>query len=236
MGTVFLHGRRGGVNPLNFRVLGGTAAPSGPKENDIWVNSDTEITGWVFSVAEPAAPVEGMVWIATGKSGGLEFNALKKNGIQVYPMSAKQYIDGAWVDKTAKSYQGGGWVGWITELYLYNNGEYDPDITGWTCDTGTQLYSSSGEQYVGSSSYCTKPVDLTNYTTLTAEGVASRKGSIRVANEAFSATLAYADFSITERGYVTIDISDINGNCYIGIASESGSMVGSVTCYSIMLS
>lgn len=104
---------------LNFEVVGGTSQPSTPKANTIWVNTSTSITDWVFSATQPTA-ASGRVWIATGTSSAVEFNALKKNGIQVYPISAKQYIGGAWVDKTAKSYQNGAWVEWVT--YLFQSG------------------------------------------------------------------------------------------------------------------
>ena len=235
------------LNALNFEVVGGTSAPSNPKENTIWVNTDTEITGWDFGVGDMPARldisnavkatnvvsgvsngaisfkgdlspvwsnsyiakarmiagvtyvfsmnlgygrmgiysdatgnerlnfVEGInsdsvinddihsveltltrttdvylhfctdipgengkpafttpisfypkgvnTWIQTGISSPVEFNALKKNGIQVYPLSAKQYIGGAWVSKTAKSYQGGAWREWIPAGALYYNGD-----------------------------------------------------------------------------------------------------------------
>jgi hypothetical protein len=56
---------------------------------------------------------------------------LKKNNITVYPLSAKQYVNGAWVDKEAKSYQNGAWVEWMT--YLYNRGnEFELLTGGWT--------------------------------------------------------------------------------------------------------
>ena len=238
MGEAFITRRGGGgVGGLNFRVIGGTPAPSNPKENDIWVNTDIKITGWAFSADEspfsdrselqysavtssryindmgtemsnsyykitdyielpvntrrisvtmPSAPnttvyhafynasknlistvqagvgtieydvptntkyirvsiynnymptlvaivdkitiSDGFVWISTGTASAIEINALKKNGIQVYPLSAKQYISGAWVDVEAKSYQNGEWVEWL--MYLYNSGNEYTDITG----------------------------------------------------------------------------------------------------------
>lgn len=74
---------------------------------------------------------EGTVWISTGASSPVTFNALKNNNITVYPISAKQYVSGAWVDKTAKSYQSGEWVDWI--IYMYNKGNQYTDLTGgWT--------------------------------------------------------------------------------------------------------
>lgn len=240
----------GGGGGLNFKAVGGTTAPTNPKENMIWVNTDQKITGWNFSATDPfnfkiasnagdvvgtaggitftkkndgksifafvrnetftipllvsdsqdaavlvrsdgeeheafsftykdkiwyntypglgmdlwdtATPkienttdvvaikeylvdmlekAEGMVWIKTGESSTVEFNALKQNGLQVYPLKASQYISGAWVAKTPKTYQSGAWVDWIT--YLYNNGDECTNVTGgwsangWTDGTTT---------------------------------------------------------------------------------------------------
>lgn len=212
---------------LNFKVVGGTIQPTSPSENMIWVNTDVEITSWVFSATEPgssdvmalsiisgspwylSAPqslstgdvlnfeipenvshtyeainiadlttgdeyfvrnsdgsacnawvkgtkvsvvlsndtnklngyggnaktayihsygsygiTEGMVWIATGTTNTVEFNALKENGIMVYPMSAKQYVSGAWMDKIVKIYQGGAWAeSAIPRTYIFKSGE-----------------------------------------------------------------------------------------------------------------
>ncbi len=116
MAKGFKHGA-GGSNVLNFKVVG-NPQPANPRENTIWIDTNTPITGWVASAIQPTEPTEGMVWIKTGDASPAQFNALKKNGIQVYPISAKQYIGGAWVDKTAKSYQNGAWVGWIKDLYV----------------------------------------------------------------------------------------------------------------------
>ena len=52
MGEAFIV-RRGGGNPLNFRVIGGTVQPTAPRENDIWVNTDQNITSWNFGADEP---------------------------------------------------------------------------------------------------------------------------------------------------------------------------------------
>ena len=114
----------GGGNPLNFKVVGGTSQPSDTKENTIWVNTSTTISGWAFSAETPSNPVAGMVWFLTGTSSNIEFNALTKNDVTIYPLSAKQYVSGAWVDVTAQSYQGGVWKEWIEVI--------DFDLTNWT--------------------------------------------------------------------------------------------------------
>lgn len=247
---------------LNFKVVGGTTQPASPKENTIWVNTDTEITSWDFSVTEPLrrsgnknlivhpydnstattngitftpytggtvgasgtataqatyyindknpltlpagtytfsgaidggssstwvvglkysydnfknilysttgtsktitfdksvkvivylqvksgvtvsgnfkpqiekgtvatsfikGDATGQVWIITDTQSTTSFNALKKNGIQVYPVSSKQYVDGAWVDKAIKSNQYGEWVeATIPRTYIFKSGE-----------------------------------------------------------------------------------------------------------------
>ena len=118
----------GGGAALNFRVVGGTIAPTNPAENCIWVNTSNTITSWIFSATEPSPAEAGMVWISTGTSSSIELNVLKKNAIQVYPISAKQYVGNAWVDVTAMSYQGGKWVEWIH--YLYTDGVFRNELIG----------------------------------------------------------------------------------------------------------
>lgn len=117
MGSVALEGFGGGSNPLNFKIVPYATEEellaASPKENTVGIVTTDTITSWIFSATEPTEPMEGMVWITTGISSSVEFNALKKNGIQVYPTSAKQHISGAWVDKNAKSYQGGKWADWM---------------------------------------------------------------------------------------------------------------------------
>lgn len=119
---------------LNFDVVGGTSQPSNPKENTIWVNTSETITDWVFSATQPTV-ASGRVWFPTSTSSTVEFNALKKNAIQVYPISVKQYINGAWVVLDAYCYQNGELiqfsVAWNGELYDTGN-QYQSITGGWT--------------------------------------------------------------------------------------------------------
>lgn len=114
---------------LNFKIVGGTTQPISGSENTIWINTDTEITSWVFSSTEPENPAEGMVWICTANSSSVDFNALKNNTLEVYPMSAEQYIGGTWIGTPMKLYQGGAWESpW--DGYVYNTGDECFDVTG----------------------------------------------------------------------------------------------------------
>ena len=125
MAKGFKHGAGG--TSLNFKVIG-NPMPETAKENTIWVNTDTKITGYVFSATQPTG-LPGLVRFLTGSHSNVEFNALKKNGIQVYPISAKQYVDGAWVEKTAKSYQNGAFVDWWNGSILVDGKDY---VNGFT--------------------------------------------------------------------------------------------------------
>ena len=117
-----------GGNPLNFRITGGTFPPENPRENTIWVNTSSSITGWVFSATEPESPAEGFVWFSMVEISAVSFNALKKNGIRVCPVTAKQYLGGAWTEKSPQIYQGGQWVSW--RLSLCDNGKLNSAVTG----------------------------------------------------------------------------------------------------------
>ena len=118
----------GGGAGLNFKVIG-NPKPETAKENTIWIDAD-EINGWAFSATEPEITTPGMVWISIGTSSSVAFNALKKHSAMIYPISAKQYVGGAWVKKTAQSYQNGAWVEWIPAGALYYYGDQCVDVSG----------------------------------------------------------------------------------------------------------
>lgn len=121
----------GGSGGLNFKIVGGKSEPSSQKENMIWVDTDEKITGYTINATEPENPIPGMVWITPGASGEAVVTVTKKNPIKVYPVSAKQYNNGAWMDVTAKNRQNGEWVDWWNgELYEPGN-MYDIYTGGW---------------------------------------------------------------------------------------------------------
>lgn len=130
---VTLHGFGGSGSDLNFEIVGGTTQPENPKENTIWVNTDVEISSWVFSVTEPEELTEGLVWIYIGTSSPVKFNALKSKTLQVYPVETKQYSDGKWNDVIAFTYQNDEWCEWIPDGALYYKGnEMSAKTGGWS--------------------------------------------------------------------------------------------------------
>ena len=292
-----------GANAFNFAVTGGTVQPVNPAENTLWVNTDKEITGWLFdagdpfvgsiaqgagvwlgssedywgevrytytkakvgraalmhcivgtdgeqyciamlmsrdkdaceivrqgtdlsgnstgteiveaansflqdgetfyyayvdvinqfvdipvytSLEEPARALlgayngEGKAWFRVDTSAELSFNALRKNGIQIYPVAAAQFVNGEWVEKQAQLYQNGEWFeldSWNGDIF--NAGEQYADITGgWVKGEGnaSATINDSGITLTTSSNSANrihvetaKAVDLTDFTTLYAK-------------------------------------------------------------------
>lgn len=170
---------------LNFDIVWSTVEPSNPRENTIWVNTSDDITSWIFDANEPAEPEEGMVWFRTAKKSSVLFNALKKNAIVIYPNNCQQYITGAWVSKTAKSFIDDKWTEWYRGQ-VYENGDEYEDITGGI-SVGKQIYSEAEKKddhillyatttdgtinpiYTHATCYLNNPIDLTNYSTITLE-------------------------------------------------------------------
>lgn len=242
-------GGGGSSAALNFKVVGGTTEPTSLSENMIWVNTDAEITNWFFSAEEPESPTEGMVWFSTGTTSLIEFNALKKNGIMVYPMSTKQYIGGAWVDVTAKTYQNGAWVD--TGLYLVQSGVDITSLTGgwqdatwgqsvsdWVYPTPTFSDGAMSISYSGSKLGCwgkstINGIDLTDIKSIVITCDATAKGnsystsgmnatiSMYVAESPSSAPAARLDIVAkgSESGTLTLDVSSLTGEYYIGFFS-----------------
>jgi hypothetical protein len=168
MGEAYIT-RRGGSNPLNFNVVSGADKPTNPKENTIWVFMASAITGWYFGSDEPDVREEGTLWITTGASSNVAFNALKKNNLKVYPISAKHYRSGAWVEKPAKIYQNGAWsdfIDWDTYLYRYDH----PNNPAWVGLANTTVSINGDGILIATStttaSHCTfgmsEAIDITN--------------------------------------------------------------------------
>lgn len=291
MAKGFKHGAGGGTS-LNFKVVGGTSAPSNPKENTIWVNTSNKITAWAFSADEPNMTknivkktyansyvsaysialyidaelvpnttytlsfdgaagnvyyvneniaarrnvtvengrasvtfttistlsksdgtqfssskgmwvilknaqdqtsahifnnvqvekgsshdgnyvpyggIEGGVWFPTATSRSTEFNALKKNGIQVYPLSAKQYVGGSWVSKGVKIYQCGSWNNFssiivpnINIVWVSSNSVVEKTAT----ETKVALTAKAPKDGTQTTSTSYTEIDTTGYDTL----------------------------------------------------------------------
>lgn len=135
----------GGSGGLNFEVkayASESALPASASENSIAILTTDEMSSWVMSPAEPESPAEGMVWMLTGASSAVGFNAITENALQIYPLSASQYRSGSWVNVNAKSFQNGSWVDWWIPGTLFFEGIDGTDLTGgwksydWSAGSG----------------------------------------------------------------------------------------------------
>jgi hypothetical protein len=174
----------------------------------------------------------------------VEFNALKNNGIQVYPLSAKQYVGGAWVDVEAKSYQGGEWVDWI--IYLINGSNLNTTYAGaWNKTTGSQgaggsaAMTSEGLLIVGNKGTDTygtqfrygpdETIDFNNINTI--EFIVSNKsGSSALcawvtpvfATSYTSTSVASVGERITTTNQiVSMDVSGVSGEYYLRVGTST---------------
>jgi hypothetical protein len=200
---------------------------------------------------------EGTVWITTGTSSTAPFNALKKNGVMVYPISAKQYISGAWVEETVKSYQGGEWVDWWNGPLYEPGNTYDGITGGWE-----NWFSSGGSFVVGASSLnfnysesgggsgtplaTKKKIELTGFSELSVKVTNFTKSNNGMFWFGVTDT-TYSDNSALSNGFIahtvvtadgkwSVDVSELSGEYYIVLfvkatytSGETHKASGSVT-------
>lgn len=231
---------------LNFTVVGGTSQPSSPAANTIWVNTDTSITSWCFDTQAPANPTHGDVWVKIGTVSETPFNALVQNKLQVYPASAYQYINNAWAEKEAKTYQDGTWVDWIPAGALYWNGNKRTEITGgWTFglgrgtgtnyplgkyvdgEDGVTMYLEGKANSIQMST--TNKIELGPYKTIFAEAVDNtlpdgnfflKYGSAHPLSDGIARVSFITNTGDAKRA--SIDISGVTGSYYIAIEAFTG--------------
>lgn len=252
MGYGFKHGAAGGASTaLNFKVVGGTSRPSAPGENTIWVNGEG-ITSWVLSPVEPQA-AEGLAWISIGGASEYAFNALKKNALMVFPISAKVYTGGAWANAEAEIYQNGEWnnfsVTW--DGYYFKDGDQYESVTGgWTTDGWNNqatanagngiLYVESPNQLYAARIGTASPIDFSGISKLyvdspTGQGDNFFPGYLLVCTEKQDYTNV-AQITISTAGTTSINVSDLNGSYYLllrTLGGQTGNGVGSASIRAI---
>ncbi len=177
----------------------------------------------------------GMAWFKTGTSASAAMNIDKKNTVMLYPTNCQQYINGAWVGKTAKTYLNSKWVDWM--VYLYNLGDECTSITGgwddyldnagYSITKGADYLKIKGvdNQYSGTGS-TTNAIDLTKYSTLHAIVKRTSSGTCNIgisAKRNASASDLTAKKAVTTTAYneVTLDISGYNSAYYIVLTVDA---------------
>lgn len=132
--------------------------------------------------------VTGRVWVEIGDAAPVSFNALKKDNIEVRPVSVRQPVNGEWVRREWAIYQSGAWEEFGAKLYLSNGGDKCVDVSGgwerktysdnpgdttwvgdglaFTCTTATILARPSGfdESLIGQYSTLNAEFEITKIT------------------------------------------------------------------------
>ena len=114
---------------LNFRVIGGTTQPENPRENDIWIETNTTITSYSFQNFDSRNDldfIEGKIYIKTDLNTNYIFNAIKINELYVSPVTVYQIEsnDGILVcnRKMASIYKNNKWN--LLATFWYNRGNF----------------------------------------------------------------------------------------------------------------
>lgn len=139
----------GGGGGLNLKVVGGNTQPANPRENTIWVNTTTAITGYILSPTQPETGTEGLVWLKIADTG-VEINVGKKNAVLLQLASGMLYTGGKWASVDAWAYINSVWKQFSIAFdgRLYDNGDQCTAITGGWGIADYKYVNSSGKESV----------------------------------------------------------------------------------------
>ena len=243
MGEGRKKGPGGGGNPLNYKVVGNPKSTKS-KPNTIWVNTDVKIPKHYLQPEQPEKMQPGEVWIKTGDSGDVGFNALKKNDITLHIISAKQFIADKLVPLDAEIYQNGEWIVWtkaIPDGSLFYDGDECADMTGgWWQNTALTLanYPNTGELIIGNTIKCTpaagvsamastkKKIDFAKYSTLyvTIDAVIDGEFFIHT-NETGNVMNQLVSSKATAPGEFAIDVKAVNVEAFFTFGAAANASV-----------
>ena len=232
----------GGGGGLNFKVIGGTVRPVSPKENTIWVNTDIDISGWIFSAIQPV-PKDGLVWILTGDTSPVRFNAVRKNTIMVYAYSVKQYVGGEWVKKSAYIWDRE-WVLITGDLLIYNSGTAYVDLNRVNAIYKEKEIAVTIPKGGNASIYTKDTIDITNYKKVSVTysglsgGSTGKNAYIRLYTTDTSGNTTATTVETNESsGTVTMDVTSLVGQHRIMVyaRNSSGSVAGKCSISKILI-
>ena len=181
----------------------------------------------------------GQVWFGTDTSSSLAFNALKKDNLTVYPNLTKQYVNGAWGNKTVKIYQNGALEDLIPIGTIFDTnygGIVDPISVAYQQANASVTIASQGITYVYSSTgnaqsgvISDKLYDITDFNTLVVEATISGIGGSKYEGRMGVAKSKWVvdKFTFAAQTYFTanntrtvyeLDVSSLGGEYYVGTA------------------
>lgn len=221
---------------LALKVVGGAVQPASPVNNTIWIETDTEITGYTISAAEPESPATGAVWIKTAVISDPAINLDKRNTILLYPDTAQQYTGAEWEGKPAHIFADGEWRE-IWNGYYYKSGEVYEAVTGGyetttsdnTSGNNNALLTFNSNNMVltasntgtqgGNMVVSVNAIDVTDINTLVFDCYADSTDSCAVgvtsAKGVWGGAVASKSVTNTTRASVSVDVSGVTGKVYI---------------------
>lgn len=226
---------------LNFEIIGGTTQPSYPENNTIWINTSTPVTGWQFGIEQPSGE-SGKVWICVGEHNICKFNALLENCIYIYPVFAKQYVNGTWVSVESLIYQSGEWKDWVSEKCIFNASQLNTSTASGMFtrpfsdqpraseESGLIRLTNSGSHRVPF--FIKDSYDLTNVSRIVIRGYSNysdatvgislntnyQSGTYNPNYAVSKSFTSYGDF-VDEKS-VVLEVDDYAGNYYIAFAVD----------------
>lgn len=181
---------------LKLRIFSGTSAPSNPKDNDIWVNTNVAIPSWEFS--ETANPTwtmsNGFVYFTSTYTGAYDarattgLNFIKKdNTIYTKLLRCTQYAGGTWYSRDAYIYHDG-WHQFSSVFSATINITYPAGST-CTCSNGSTTLTAPNTSGTWA---CTVP-NTGTWTVKATDGTKRSTASVTITadGETKSVTLAF---------------------------------------------
>ena len=236
---------------LNFKVYTSETEPTTPGiENDIVIITSVPMSNWILSTDKPSGTprTDGDVCIRYSVTGNT-FNALKNDSMMIATISAYQFVDGAWVDVTAKSCQNGEWVDLMKRIYIFEEGvgekatftiTKDNQATINVAKDGIEWGYQEGATANWVVSYCTQ-YDVTNIDTICVEATVTTftntgRGLAVILDDAnFNKSNqipthdAYTQFSADGvRKVYELDVRSYTGNQYIGLMGAARATIHNI--------
>lgn len=226
--------RRGGGGGVSLKINAIASAsdlPTTGSNGDIYIVTQTTLTG--LSFFQPTQPTGtfavGDVWVMTSEKSAAKVNLASKGTILIGLKQACVWNGSQWVNSELHVWYDGQWADGV--YYLIVGGALNEPFSA------TNATVTMGNGYVNataisgsSGNYRTSvAVDLTDYSTLYC--VTRNNGDLEAAIGVWSATStpstpnARTKMSNTAATTVTLDVSSLSGNYYVGVwgASQSSS-------------
>lgn len=218
----------GGGGGLNLKVVGGTTKPANPRENTIWVNTTTAITGYALSPTQPSTGTEGLVWLKTADTG-IEINIGRKNAVLLHLAMPQVYSGGGWKPVDGYAYTSGMWTKIDNSTYLVRDGVLEAQFSSnknfeVTQATGYVLFRG---KTTGQFAAWVDDVDLTKRSTISLVGTfvtTGEDGKYYLAIWEKSTTSktysnAIAKVSYTNKSTAVLDVTSYTGAYAVGLTS-----------------